>query len=182
MPKKRKKSAKRKKTKVISTADVGYRINCEYTKLVSVNNLHPNPKNPNQHTQDQINRLGEIIEYSGWRKPIRVSKRTGFITAGHGALSAAKTMNWKHVPVDFQHYDSLEQEYADMVADNEIARWATTSLELVNAELPDLGPDLNIDLLGIQNFVLEPAEKNDGTEEKKKAKKETQCPECGHTW
>jgi hypothetical protein len=66
-----------------------------------------------------------------------------------------KKLGWDKAPVDFQPYEDEAQEYADVVADNEIARWAETDLSMVNEAMLDLGPELDIDLLGIENFVLD---------------------------
>lgn len=127
--------------------------------MVKVKDLIPHPENPNKHPDEQITRLAEILEYQGWRYPIKVSKASGYITAGHGRLLAAKKLGLKVVPVNFQDYDSEEQEYADVTADNAIALWAELDLAAINAKLPDLGPEFNIDTLGIKDFILEPAEK-----------------------
>ncbi len=142
------------------------KIHCLYDSLVAVNKLKPHPKNRNKHPDEQITRLAEILEYQGWRYPIKVSKRSGFITSGHGRLEAAKKLGLKEVPVNFQEYDSEEQEYADLTADNAIALWAEIDFAAINADLPDLGPELNIDMLGIKDFILEPADKNNGNEAK----------------
>lgn len=136
-------------------------IHCLYDKLVSVEQLKDkfNPNNHNLHPGDQIERLAQILNYQGWRYPIKVSKRSGFITSGHGRLAAAIHNGWKECPVNFQDYESDEQEYADVQADNAIASWAELDLSGINTNLADLGPDFDIDLLGIKDFVLEPAEK-----------------------
>lgn len=134
-------------------------IHCLYDKLIATKDLKNHPKNRNQHPTDQIERLASILKYQGWRYPIKVSKRSGFITSGHGRLLAAQQLNWSQVPVNFQEYDSDEQEYADVQADNAIASWAELDLSGINSDLGDLGPDFNIDLLGIKDFVLEPIEK-----------------------
>ena len=60
-------------------------IQCEYTELVDINALKPNPKNPNKHPPEQIERLAKIIEYQGMRSPIVVSELSGFITKGQVA-------------------------------------------------------------------------------------------------
>lgn len=137
------------------------KIRCLYDQLVKIKELSPYPKNRNKHPAEQIKRLAEILEYQGWRYPIKVSKLSGFITAGHGRLAAAKKLGLKDVPVNYQEYESEEQEYADLVADNSIALWAEIDLSGINADLPDLGPDFNIDMLGLKDFILEPAEKLD---------------------
>lgn len=128
-------------------------------EMVPVSQLKPHPKNPNKHPPEQIERLAQIIQYAGWRRFITVSKRSGLVTVGHGRLMAAKLMGWETVPVSFQDYDSDEAEYQDLVADNSIDDWAELDLASINAEIPNLGPDFDIDLLGLKDFTLDAAEK-----------------------
>lgn len=135
------------------------KIHCLYDKMVQVGLLTPHPKNRNRHPDEQLKRLADILKYQGWRYPIKVSKLSGFITSGHGRLEAARLLGLKEVPVNFQDYESEEQEYADLTADNAIALWAEIDLAGINADLPDLGPDFNIDMLGLKDFILEPADK-----------------------
>lgn len=135
------------------------KIHCAHDEIVSVSQLKPFPKNPNVHSKEQIERLAEILRYQGWRYPIKISNRSGFITSGHGRLSAAILNGWSEVPVNYQDYESDEQQYADVVSDNAIAAWAGLDLAAINFEVPELGPDFSIDLLGIQDFVIEPADK-----------------------
>jgi len=141
------------------------KIHCPHDSLVECSALKPHPKNSNKHPDDQIERLARILEYQGWRYPVKVSKQTGFVTSGHGRILAAKKNGWKEVPVSFQEYDDETQEIADVTSDNAIASWAELDLSMVNAFAPDLGPDFDIDLLGIKDFVLEPAEKFQGDED-----------------
>lgn len=135
------------------------KIHCLYDKLVPVGELRCHPKNRNKHPEEQVDRLAKILKYQGWRYPIKVSNRSGYITSGHGRLEAAGLNEWSEVPVNFQDYESDEQEYADVQADNAIASWAELDLAALNADLADLGPDFDIDLLGIRDFVIEPADK-----------------------
>lgn len=158
-------------------------IRCPHDAVVSVKDLKPNPLNRNSHPKDQLERLAKILEYQGWRYPIKVSKRSGLITSGHGRLEAAKLLKWKEVPVSYQEYESEEQEYADTVSDNSIASWSELDLSGINSDLTDLGPDFDIDLLGIKEFSLVP-EFEPGTEEEQSKLDEkkpvvTQCPNCG---
>lgn len=134
-------------------------IKCAYKELVPISELKPHPKNRNKHPSDQITRLAEIISFQGIRSPIKVSTRSGFITAGHGRLEALRHLRIKDAPVDYQDYDSDEQEYADLQADNAIALWAELDLSGINMDVPDLGPDFDINMMGIRDFTLEPAEK-----------------------
>jgi hypothetical protein len=121
--------------------------------------LKRHPKNPNKHSPEQIERLSQILAYQGWRYAIKVSRQSGFITSGHGRLEAAIKAGEKNVPVVFQDYDNDEQEYADIVADNAIASWSELDLANINTEIGELGPDFDIDLLGIKDFTLDVAEK-----------------------
>ena len=129
-------------------------IMCAHTERIPLHNLKTNPKNPNQHTDSQIKLLAKIMKHQGWRAPIVVSKRSGYITKGHGRLQAAKLNCWADAPVDMQDYASDADEYADMVADNEIARLAKSDLSMVLRDVLDLGPDFDFDLLGIPDFKL----------------------------
>lgn len=158
-------------------------VHCPHDAMVSVKELKPNPLNRNSHPKDQVERLAKILEYQGWRYPIKVSKRSGLITSGHGRLEAAKLLKLKEVPVSFQDYADEAQEYADTVSDNSIASWSELDLSGINSDIVDLGPDFDLDLLGIKEFSVVP-EFEPGTEEdqgKLDEKKPlvTQCPNCG---
>lgn len=140
-------------------------IKCEYEKLLPITELKAHPKNRNKHPEDQIARLARVIEYQGWRHPIIVSNLSGLIVAGHGRLAAAQKLGLEEVPVDYQDFESEEQEYAFLQSDNAIALWAEMDLSGINADIPDLGPDFDIDMLGIKNFVIDLSEVNYEPEE-----------------
>lgn len=114
--------------------------------------LKPHPKNSNRHSQEQIERLSNIIKYQGWRQPIVVSKRSDFIVAGHGRLLAARALGLDKVPVSFQHFADETQELAYMISDNAIAAWATLDTEMIKNQLPDLSDGFDFDLLGLKKF------------------------------
>lgn len=156
-------------------------IHCLYDELVPIDELKPHPKNNNKHSKEQIERLAKILRYQGFRYPIKVSKRTQFITSGHARLLAAKLNKWTEVPVNFQDYESDEQEYADITSDNSIASWSELDLSMINLELPDLGPDFDIDLLGIKNFKIDVAENGLVDEDEIPEPKESIC-KPGDIW
>ena len=108
---------------------------CSHDEIVNIMKVIPNPKNPNMHPERQIEILSQVIKAQGWRKPITVSKRSGFVVSGHGRLQAALLLKLSEVPVDYQDYATEAEEYADLVADNRIA------------ELSDINEDLLIDIL-----------------------------------
>lgn len=139
-------------------------IHCKHDELLDPKKLKPHPKNRNKHSSDQIERLGKLYEYHGIRHPIIVSNRSGYIVAGHGRREAAIKAKVKEMPVVYQDFDSEEAEYAFIQADNAIALWAELDLSGINADIADLGPDFDIDLLGIKDFTIDPADKEEQIE------------------
>lgn len=133
-------------------------IKANEIELVSVNSLIPHPKNMNHHSAEQIERLCKVIDYQGFRNPLIVQKGTNLIVAGHGRILAARKLGIEKVPVTYQEFESEDQLYACIVSDNAIASWAELDLSMVNSELENLGP-IDIDLLGIKDFVVESIEK-----------------------
>jgi 16S rRNA G966 N2-methylase RsmD len=94
--------------------------------------------------------LAKIINYQGQRSPIVVSKRSGFITKGHGRLMALQLLGWDKAAVDYQDYEDEAQEMADMVADNKIAELAETDVEMLNEIGVILGDSFDHELLGLE--------------------------------
>ena len=113
-------------------------VYCSHDKIVPVEELKPNPKNPNRHPEDQVEILAKVIEAQGWRQPVKVSTRSGFIVSGHGRYAAARLLGCP-VPVDFQDYPSEAEELADLLADNRIAELA----ELDKAALAEIFQDID---------------------------------------
>jgi len=135
------------------------KINCSFDELVSVRDLKPNPKNPNVHPEDQIKMLIKQLEFQGQRHPIIVSKRSGFVVVGHGRLEAMIKAGYEKAAVNYQEFESEDQEYAFVVADNSSANWSTLDLSSINDVIVDFGPEFDIDLLAIKGFTIEVAEK-----------------------
>jgi len=122
-------------------------VHCAHDEIKPLDEFKPNPRNPNKHPDGQIQLLAKIIEAQGWRAPITVSRRSGFITRGHARLQAAKLAKFKTAPVDYQDYDSNESEIADMIADNRLAELADADMQEVKAlidELEKAGTDLDL--------------------------------------
>jgi len=148
---------------------------CKFDELVDPKELIDNPINHNSHSKDQIARLAKLYTYHGIRHPIIVSQRSGCIVAGHGRKQAAIKAKIGQFPVVYQAFDSDDAEYAFVQSDNAIAAWAELDLSSINADLADLGPDFDVDMLGIKDFVIEPADKADKNDEEEKE----ECPMCG---
>jgi len=109
-----------------------------------------------ERLNQQIELLAKIIRAQGWRAPITVSTRSGFIVRGHGRLLAAQKLGVAEVPVDYQDYASEAEEWADLVADNRIAELA----EMDNTALKDLLQELDtgafdMELTGFTDEELE---------------------------
>lgn len=135
------------------------KIHCAYDKLVPISEIKLNPENRNKHPESQILHMMKVIKYNGVRRNITVSNRSGVVTVGNGRFKCMQRLGMTHVPVDYQDYESDEAEYADGVADNALAMQAELDKSGINADLPDLGPDFDMDWLGIEDFVLEPLDK-----------------------
>lgn len=119
------------------TAD-GIPVFCAYDRIMPIADVRPNPDNPNEHSKKQIELLADIIQATGWRAPITISKRSGLVTKGHGRRMAALAKRWKEVPVEYQDYASAEEEHADLIADNRIAELSNISAEKLIDMLQDM--------------------------------------------
>ncbi|XWE61981.1 site-specific DNA-methyltransferase [Sporomusa sphaeroides] len=116
----------------------------------------PNPRNPNQHPPKQIELLAKIIKNQGWRAPITVSTRSGFIVRGHGRLLAAQFLGVGQVPVDRQDYATEAEEWADLVADNRIAEMSQVDDSLLASLLAEIGStDFDTDITGFSGKQID---------------------------
>jgi hypothetical protein len=129
-------------------------IKCLHSEMVRIEKLKPHPRDPNKHGKEQITLFAKILKYQGVRRPVRVSSLSGLLTAGHGQLMAFKENGWLSCPVEYQDYDSPEQEYADLVADNSLAAWA--QVDLLSIEEATAGfKNFDWSVLGIDGFKVE---------------------------
>ena len=142
-------------------------IKSESITLVDIGSIVPNPKNANRHSIEQIKRLEKLITYQGFRNPLIVSNRTGFLIVGHGRLEAAQNLGLEKLPVIYQDFEDEAQEYSYLISDNEIARWAELDMHSVHIELETL--DVELDMLalerGLNLEVLEPEDLSDKNKE-----------------
>jgi DNA modification methylase len=130
-------------------------VYCAYTEIVDVATIVGNPKNPNTHPESQLRVLASIIKAQGWRSPVTISKRSGFVVRGHGRLAAALLLGLGQVPVDFQDYANEAAEWADMIADNKIAEMAAIDNTLMGELLSDLqAADFDMELTGFSDKEL----------------------------
>lgn len=116
----------------------GVPVFCAHDAIVPIKDLQPNPKNPNTHPPEQIKLLASVIRATGWRGPITVSTRSGYIVKGHGRLMAAQLDGLTEAPVDYQNYASEAEELADLTADNRIAELATIDNKILAEVFADI--------------------------------------------
>jgi len=160
-------------------------VMCKYTELRDIHKLVPNPKNFNKHSEQQIEMLSKIIDYQGFRHPIILSKRSGFIVAGHGRLEASKKLGYTQVPIDEQDFANEAEEHAFLIADNKIAELAETDDVMLNLLALDIANNIDLDLLGMPDFKLDDVKElklDDNLDENKEYKEKNMisCPQCAY--
>ncbi len=126
-------------------------------KLIPTIEVIPNPRNNNRHSIEQINYLSKLIKAHGFREPLLISNRSGFLIAGHGRLEAAKELGMEAIPAIFQDFASEAEEYQHMTADNEIARWAELDYQNIYDTLKEI-PEIDTELFGIEDFKIDATE------------------------
>jgi hypothetical protein len=129
----------------------GIPVHCAHDELADVDVLVPNPRNPNRHSEEQIRLLSKIIRHQGWRAPITISNRSGFVVRGHGRLQAARLLGVDLVPVDCQDYASEAEEWADLIADNRLSELS----EMDNPTLRELLQELDSGMLQVLGADME---------------------------
>lgn len=163
----------------------GIPVYCSFAELCDVVSLIPNPRNPNKHPDKQVAMLAKIIRHQGWRAPIVVSKRSGFVVTGHGRLEAAKLLQVEKVPVDRQDFATEADEWAHLIADNRIAELAEADQGELAALLKELEGKIELELVGFSPEELEAMEipeTNETIDEQAMAQTENECPKCGFKW
>ena len=123
---------------------------CDIIEKTSVGDVTPHPRNPNTHSDVQIELLSRLIEARGWRLPLTVSKRSGYLVRGHGRLAAAKLLGLDFVPVSYQDYASDAEELSDLIADNQSAELSSMD----NVILKDLVNDLSGSVADLEELQL----------------------------
>ncbi len=141
-------------------------INCAHDKIVPIDELTPNPRNPNKHNPAQINWIAKVIQHRGWRSPVVVSTRSGFVVCGHGRLEAAQSIGLEGVPVDFQDFESEADEWAHMIADNSLADLSKMDDAELAALASEIADEFSLDLAGLDLAFLDEEPNKPDTEVK----------------
>jgi len=90
------------------------------TAFVKVEELRPNPENPNRHPETQIQMLMASLQRDGQTKPILVRKANHMIIAGHGVQTAARRLGWAEMQAVLWDVDQATADRV-MLADQRLA-------------------------------------------------------------
>lgn len=133
--------------------DLHIKTLCEFDKMVPIDQIKPNERNPNEHSERQIEIVAKIIQDQGWRHPLIVSNLSGKLVVGHCRLEAAKKLGLSEVPIDFQDFASEQEEMKFMIADNKSASLAEHNDNLMIENIKDLNLEsMDFELLGLPDF------------------------------
>jgi len=162
-------------------------IKSKEIKIVPIEKLTPNPKNENIHSEKQIEVLAKIIDANGFRNPLIVSNRSGYIEAGCGRYAAARLREWDKLPVIYQDFENEAEETRHRLADNEIARHAQLDESKMLDNLKELDFDLNtfnFDEIGLIDFNFDHIPEVKNTNEEIDVDSfgddlQHECPKCG---
>ena len=117
------------------------KIHCSHTELRKVTELKVHEHSPYLHSKSQIDTLTKIITSNGWRNCVVVSSRdNATIVKGRLLYETAIANDWDEVPVEYQEYDSLSDEMADMIADNRV----TSMSQIDDLVLADVIEKINL--------------------------------------
>ncbi|MEW9921834.1 site-specific DNA-methyltransferase [Marimonas sp. MJW-29] len=150
-------------------------------QYVSTDALTVNLRNARTHDRKQIQQIAASIREFGFTNPILVDT-DGVLIAGHGRLEAARFLNLETVPVIRVAHLPEPARRALMLADNKIALNAGWNMDLLAAELTDLGDlelGFDIEVTGFEaaeiDIILDAA-RNDGEDSETAAEPESGTP------
>ena len=108
--------------------------------------LNAYASNARVHTEQQIQQIANSISEWGWTIPILIYEENT-VLAGHGRLTAAKSLNIDEVPCIVAEGWSDAQKKAYVIADNKLAEnseWDTGLYFSELKELSNLGFDISL--------------------------------------
>lgn len=120
---------------------------------VAITAIQPYENNPRKNTK-AIKTVADSIEQYGFQQPIVVDKDM-VIIVGHTRYSAAKTLNFKEVPVVIAKDLTTEQAQAYRIMDNRSNENAQWDEELLFQELDQLIKDSNIQEISYETGFTE---------------------------
>jgi ParB-like chromosome segregation protein Spo0J len=124
-------------------------------EMLPVAELTAYAKNSRTHSPAQVKQIEASIREFGFTNPILVDGSGGII-AGHGRVTAAKSMGLETVPCLRLSHLTEAQKRAYIIADNRLAENAGWDNDMLRLELGDLaGMDFDLGLLGFGSDELD---------------------------
>jgi DNA modification methylase len=119
---------------------------------LETSSLRPNPKNPRQHSDKQIQQIARSIEAFGFIIPVVIDSASNVI-AGHGRVLAAKSLNIAKLPTIRLEHLTETQAKAFTIADNRISENSVWDDQLLAEQLKflsDVGIGCSLDVIGFE--------------------------------
>ena len=165
------------------------KVFCSHTKMWDLEKFIENPRNDNRHKDEHVDLLAKVFSARGIRHPIIISKKSGFIVAGHLRLLAAQKLGLEKYPVDMQDFENEAEEYKFLSSDNNVSRYAEFDKEKFKLNLEELEIDIDeidIEEIGLLDFDIEKVPMQDYSESNSEIDTdnfgndlEHSCPKCG---
>lgn len=130
---------------------------------MNVSDLKPYENNPRQN-EDAVQFVANSIKEFGFKNPIIIDKNN-IIVAGHTRLLAAKSLGMQKVPCIIADDLTDDQIRAFRIADNKVAEYSKWEDAMLDLELLELGPVIDMTQFGFPSIEIEDEE----------TKKKTQC-------
>ena len=149
-------------------------------KMVPLESLHKNPKNPRTIKDDKFKKLCQSIKEDPWFMRLRpiIYDETGMILGGNMRYEACKFLGLKEVPAINANDLTADQKKRCIIKDNVPGGdwdWGVLANEWDVSELEEWGLDvLKTDIDGAIDL--------DGDGEGDKKEQIETCPKCGFQW
>lgn len=114
--------------------------------------LKLDPKNPRQHSPQQIRQIARSIAAFGFNVPVLVDAQSQVI-AGHGRILGAQALGWQDVPTICLTHLTKTQTRAFMIADNRLTENSSWNEKLLGEELKELAEvhlDFSLEATGFE--------------------------------
>jgi DNA modification methylase len=102
-----------------------------------VADLTLNPRNPRNHSPQQIRQIARSIKTFGFNVPVLLDA-DGNVIAGHGRIKACQLLGWIEVPTICLEHLSEAEARAFMIADNRLTENSDWNEQLLAEQLHDL--------------------------------------------
>jgi hypothetical protein len=89
-------------------------------ELVPIAELRPNPRNPNKHSEEQVERLMAALSRDKQTRPVLARRANQMLIAGHGVHTAARRLGWTEISVIFLDVDQANADRI-MLADDRLS-------------------------------------------------------------